>query len=341
MSAVAWLSKKLDDGRILCEACSQRCKLKEGEYGICGVRKVENSKLRLLTYSLAAAFNIDPIEKKPLFHFLPSSKVLSVGTVGCNFSCKFCQNADISQYPKEHNFRVAGTNLPPQKIVETAKEYDSPSIAYTYNEPAVFFEYAYDTAKLAHQKGLKNIFVTSGYETHKAIDTIAPYLDAMNIDLKSFNDKFYQDICGARLKPVLECIKYAHSKGIWIEITTLLIPSHNDSDEEIKKMAQFIADIDKSIPWHVSAFYPQYKMKNTPPTPPSTLTRAYETGKEAGLYYVYVGNINDKIHESTYCPKCNEIVIDRRGHLGQFVINKLDIGGICPYCGYKIQGVWQ
>ena len=341
MSAPAWLSKKLDDGRVLCEACSKRCKLEENQYGICGIRKVEDSKLILLTHSLAAAFNIDPIEKKPLFHFLPSSRVFSVGTVGCNFSCKFCQNADISQYPKEHNFRITGKELPPQKIVEIAKEYHCPSIAYTYNEPVVFFEYAYDTAKAAHQEKLKNIFVTSGYETHKAIDAIEPYLDAMNIDLKSFNDKFYQDICGARLKPVLDCIKYAYSKGIWIEITTLLIPEQNDSDKEIKEMANFIASLDKSIPWHISAFYPQYKMKNIPPTPPSTLVRAYDIAKKAGLYYVYVGNISDEMHESTYCPKCQETVIDRRGHLGQFVINKLDNDGACPYCGYKIKGVWS
>jgi len=341
MSAVAWLSKKLDDGRILCEACSQRCKLKEGEYGICGVRKVENGKLVLLTYGIAAAAHIDPIEKKPLFHFLPSSQVFSVGTVGCNFSCAFCQNADISQYPKEHNYQIAGQKLMPEDIVKFAKDYDCKSIAYTYNEPVVFFEYAYDTAKLAKEAGLKNVFVTSGYETHKAIDTIAPYLDAMNIDLKAFSDKFYKEICKARLKPVLDCIRYAHSKGIWIEITSLLIPGQNDSEEEIKEMARFIASVDKSIPWHVSAFYPQYKMKDTPPTPPSTLVKAYNIGKEAGLYYVYVGNIDDKIHESTYCPECKNIVIDRRGHLGQFVINKLDENGICPYCGYKIEGVWK
>ncbi|MEJ2468475.1 MAG: AmmeMemoRadiSam system radical SAM enzyme, partial [Campylobacterales bacterium] len=242
MSAPAWLSKKLDDGRIACEACNQHCKLNEGEYGVCGVRKVENGELRLLVYGLAAAVNVDPVEKKPMFHFQPNSKSFSVGTVGCNFSCKFCQNADISQYPKEHDHEIVGQPLSPEQIVEKAKEYGCDSVAYTYNEPVIFFEYTYDTAKLAHEAGLKNIYVTSGYETHKAIDTLLPYLDGMNIDLKAFTEEFYEDICGSKLNPVLDTIKYAHDKGIWIEVTTLLIPGKNDSDEEIRQIARFLAD---------------------------------------------------------------------------------------------------
>lgn len=341
MSAPAWLSKKLDDGRIHCEACNQHCKLHEGEYGVCGVRKVENGELQLLTYGLAAAVNVDPVEKKPMFHFLPNSLAFSVGTVGCNFSCQFCQNADISQYPQTHGHRLKGQPLSPRQIVELAQEYKCASIAYTYNEPVVFFEYTYDTAKLAHEAGLKNIYVTSGYETHRAIDTLAPYLDGMNIDIKAFSDDFYQEICGAKLKPVLDTVRYAHGKGIWIEVTTLLIPGKNDSEEEIRAIARFLADLDPNIPWHVSGFYPQYKMLDTPPTPPSTLIRAYEIGKEEGLNFVYIGNYDDEDRESTYCPSCGFKVIERHGHIGQFVQNRLGPEGKCPECGTHIPGVWD
>lgn len=341
MSSIAWLSKKLEDGRIACEACNQHCKLGEGEYGICGIRKVENGELRLLTYGLAAAVNVDPVEKKPMFHFLPGSSVFSFGTVGCNFSCKFCQNSDISQYPKEHHHKIVGQSLSPQRAVELALEYECQSIAYTYNEPVVFFEYTYDTAKLAHEAGLKNIYVTSGYETHKALDTIAPYLDGMNIDIKGYSQSFYKDICGGSLKPVLDTIEYAHKKGIWVETTTLLIPGYNDSEEEIRAIAKFQADLDPSMPWHISAFHPMYKMLDVQRTPPQTLRRAYEIGKDAGLKYVYVGNIDDEARESTYCPGCGKLVIDRHGNIGQYVTNHLINKNSCPFCGTKIEGVWH
>ncbi len=341
MSKTAWLSKKLNSGKILCQACAQVCKLSEGEYGVCGVRKVENGELKLLVYGLVAAANIDPVEKKPMFHFLPTSRAFSIGTMGCNFSCKFCQNYTISQYPKEHGHQIVGQELPPQRIVDLAIENGCESIAYTYNEPIVFFEYTYDTAKLAHENGLKNIYVTSGYETIKAIDLLEPYIDGMNIDIKSFSDDFYKEICGARLKPVLQAVKYAHEKGIWIEITTLLIPNKNDSDEEIRNIARFIASVDTSIPWHLSAFHPTYKMLDVSYTPESTLLRAYKIGQEEGLKYLYVGNIDNQNHESTYCPSCHEKVIERNGHIGQFVTNKLNKNGVCPYCDYKLEGVWH
>lgn len=341
MKETAWLSKKLDSGKVLCQACAQACKLDEGEYGICGVRRVEDGELKLLVYGLAAAANIDPVEKKPMFHFLPKSKVFSVGTVGCNFSCKFCQNHTISQYPQEHNHEIAGQELPPQEIVELAIQNNCDSIAYTYNEPIVFFEYTYDTAKLAHEKGLKNIYVTSGYETKKSIDLLAPYIDGMNIDIKSFSDDFYKEICGARLKPVLEAVKYAHEKGIWIEITTLLIEGKNDSDEEIRNIAKFIVQLDNSIPWHLSAFHPMYKMLDVERTPLSTLHRAYKIAQQEGLKYVYVGNIDDNDYESTYCPSCKKKVIDRSGNIGQFVINNLNKKGTCQNCGYNLEGVWN
>lgn len=341
MSSPAWMSHKLDDGRVACDACSQHCKLQEGEYGICGIRRVENNELQLLTYGIAAAVNVDPVEKKPMFHFLPGSRIFSFGTVGCNFSCQFCQNADISQYPKEHHHRIVGHPLSPAEAVATALEYGCDSIAYTYNEPVVFFEYTYDTAKLAHEAGLKNVYVTSGYETRKAIDTIAPYLDGMNIDIKGYTQSFYKDICGASLKPVLDAVEYAHSKGIWIETTTLLIPGLNDTEEEIRSIARFQAALDPNIPWHISAFHPMYKMQDRPRTPSATLRRAYEIGKEEGLRYVYVGNIDDKSRESTYCPGCGEIVIDRQGHIGQYVTNHLVEKNLCPYCASAIPGVWS
>lgn len=341
MKQIAWLSKKLPSGKILCQACSQACSLVEGEHGICGVRRVEGGELKLLVYGLAAAVNIDPIEKKPMFHFLPKSKAFSVGTVGCNFSCKFCQNYDISQYPQEHDHEIKGQHYPPEHIVDLALFHGCDSIAYTYNEPVVFFEYTYDTAKLAHEQGLKNIYVTSGYETKKAIDLLAPYVNGMNIDIKSFSDTFYEEVCGARLKPVLEAVKYAHEKGIWIEITTLLIEGKNDSDEEVRGIAKFIASIDRSIPWHLSAFHPMYKMLDIPRTSVSTLHRAYKIAEEEGLRYIYVGNIDDNDYESTYCPSCKERVIDRSGNIGQFVINHLDTNGICQNCGYQLEGVWQ
>lgn len=341
MSHLAWLSKELTGGKVLCQACSHSCVLREGEYGVCGVRKVENGELKLLVYGLTAALNVDPVEKKPMFHFLPNSKVFSFGTVGCNFSCTFCQNHDISQYPKENNHQIIGRELSPTKAVELAIENGCDSIAYTYNEPIVFFEYTYDTAKLAHEKGLKNIYVTSGYETHKALDLLEPYIDGMNIDIKSFSNEFYKEICGAKLKPVLECVRYAHSKGIWIEITTLLILGKNDSDEEIREIAKFIASVDTSIPWHLSAFHPMYKMLDVPRTPASTLRRAYKIGQEEGLKYLYVGNVDDEDFESTYCPECTKRVVDRKGHIGQFVTNDLDENGSCPHCGYSIEGIWK
>ena len=341
MSETAWLSKKLGSGKVLCQACAQACKLGEGEYGICGVRRVENGELHLLVYGLAAAVNVDPVEKKPMFHFLPESRAFSLGTVGCNFSCQFCQNFDISQFPKEHEHQIAGHEFPPERIVELAIENGCDSIAYTYNEPIVFFEYTYDTAKLAHERGLKNIYVTSGFETRKAIDLLAPYIDGMNIDIKGFTEEFYHEICGARLKPVLDTVKYAHEKGIWVEITTLLIPGKNDSDEEIRNIAKFIAGVDPTIPWHLSAFYPMYKMLDVPRTPGSTLRRAYKIGQKEGLKYLYVGNIDDEDFESTYCPHCGKRVIDRRGTIGQYVTNELDENGICPYCSYELEGVWH
>jgi pyruvate formate lyase activating enzyme len=341
MEALAWMSKKRKDGKVLCTACSQRCVLDKGEIGICGIRKVgEDGNLYLTTYGKAAAYNVDPIEKKPLFHFLPNTPIFSIGTVGCNMKCSFCQNADISQYPQEHNGEIFGIDLMPATIVNVCKTNNIPSIAFTYNEPVVFFEYAYDTMKLAKEKGLRNVFVSSGYETKEALETLAPYLDAMNIDLKAFTDDFYKKIVGARLKPVLKTIEHARELGIWTEVTTLIIPGHNDSPEELRQAAKFLASVDKDMPWHISRFFPAWKMKDVPPTPIETLKMAYDIGKEEGLKYVYVGNFDDEDRESTYCPNCGFRVIDRRGHIGQFVVNHLE-DGKCPKCHTEIAGVWK
>jgi pyruvate formate lyase activating enzyme len=336
VKAVAWLSER-KDGKILCKACHQRCLLGEGEYGKCGVRVKEGDSLYLTVYGLVSAINVDPIEKKPLYHFLPSTHSLSIGTVGCNFSCQFCQNWEISQYPQTHNYEVFGEEMNPEEIVRLAELYRTPSISYTYNEPVIFFEFAYHVMKLAREKGIRNVFVTSGYETEEAIDTALPCLDAMNIDLKSFSDDFYRKVCGARLKPVLKTIEYAFKRGIWIEITTLLIPGYNDSEREIKEIARFIASLSKDIPWHVSRFFPAYRMLDVPPTAIEKLKRAYEIGKEEGLNFVYVGNYWNEDLESTYCPGCGKKVIER---LGYRTVNHLR-DGACSQCGYKLPGVWS
>ncbi|WP_456486092.1 AmmeMemoRadiSam system radical SAM enzyme [Hydrogenimonas sp.] len=341
MIAEAWMSKELKDGKVLCMACAHACKLEPGEYGKCGVRVNQDGKLKSTVYGLAAAVHVDPVEKKPLFHFLPSTPVFSIGTVGCNFCCKFCQNWEISQHPQTHNYEVFGEELLPEKIVELSMETNSRSVAYTYNEPIVYFEYTYDTAKLAKEKGLKNIYVTSGFETRKAIDELAPYIDAMNIDIKYFDNENYEKISCGRLKPVLEAIRHAHEKGIWIETTTLVIPGINDSDEELREIARFQAQLDPDMPWHISRFHPDYKMLDRPVTPVETLRRAYDIGKEEGLNYIYVGNYPDEDRESTYCPKCGYKVIERQGYIGEQVVNHLQEDGNCPKCGYHIAGVWR
>ncbi|MFN7064685.1 MAG: AmmeMemoRadiSam system radical SAM enzyme [Aquificaceae bacterium] len=336
MQATAWLSEEKED-KILCKACAQRCLLKEGEYGKCGVRVNKGGKLYLTVYGLVSAINVDPIEKKPLYHFLPATLSLSIGTVGCNFSCKFCQNWEISQYPQSHNYEVFGETIEPEEIVRLAQLYKTLSISYTYNEPIIFFEFAYETMRLAKERGIRNVFVTSGYESQEAIDTALPYIDAMNIDLKSFSDEFYRQICGARLKPVLKTIEYALKRGIWVEITTLLIPGYNDSEGEIRQIAKYIATLSKDIPWHISRFFPAYRMMDVIPTPIETLKRAYEIGKEEGLNFLYVGNYWEEDLESTYCPKCKRRIIERivyrtKSHL---------VDGRCPFCGYEIPGVWS
>ena len=332
----AWFSKPLKKGLVSCLACNHACKIPPGKTGICGVRYNDDGTLRLLVYGKASARNIDPIEKKPLFHFYPGSEIYSIGTVGCNFCCQFCQNWDISQFHKDHSIEEiadAGISLPPKEIVDYCVKNKIPSIAFTYNEPAIFFEYAYDTAKLAKEKGLHTVYVSSGFETKEALDKIFPYLDAINIDLKSFRDEYYKKICCSRIEPVKENIKYLWKKGMWVEVTTLVVTNKNDSEEEMKDIAEFLVNISPDLPWHISRYFPAYKMTE-PPTPVETLERAYEIGKKAGLNYVYVGNILGLNKESTYCPTCNELVIERFG----YAINDKTKKGKCPKCGHKIPG---
>lgn len=348
------LYKKKADKKVECRACNWYCNIHDGLTGICGVRKNDKGDLYLSVYGKAIAAHLDNIEKKPLFHFMPGTKIFSFGTVGCNFRCLFCQNWDISQVlflikqeeknPEKLNIKLGeatlvGQDLSPEKIVEYCVENKIPSIAYTYNEPAIFFEYAYDTAKLAHKKGIKNIFVSNGFESKEALEKIHPYLDAINIDLKGFTDEFYKEICGARIEPVKENIKRTYEMGIWLEVTTLVIPGKNDSTKELKAIADFIAGISKEIPWHVTAFYPQYKMMNVPPTPHETLEKAYKIGKNAGLKYVYTGNIPGLKGENTTCDKCGKDIIERYGL--ECISCNVDNDGKCKNCNNKIAGVWK
>lgn len=279
------LYKKLSNGNVQCIACNHKCIINKGKTGICGVRKNINGKLNLLVYGLIISENIDPIEKKPLYHFLPSTFTYSIGTVGCNFKCDFCQNYDISQLKE-----IVGRERKPEEIVERAIKTGCKSIAYTYNEPTIFAEFVKDTAKLAHKKGLKNILVTNGYMTKECLEFLNGDIDAMNIDLKSFNKEFYKKICKAKLKQVLETIKLAHEIGIHIEITTLIVPGENEGIKELEKIAKFIGKIDKNIPWHISRFFPMYKMNNKEKTSIDVLEQAEVIGKRY-LKHVYLGNV--------------------------------------------------
>jgi len=335
------LFKKLDGGKIQCTACSRYCVLSEGEYGFCGVRKNIKGKLNLEVYGKPCAIAIDPIEKKPLFNFLPGSKSYSIGTYGCNFSCKFCQNWEIAQAPKEYKTRYPQMlknlkNITPSEVVNDAVKSSCKSIAYTYNEPTVFSEYAHDIGVLARKKGLKNIFVTNGYETKECWDYLSEFVDAVNIDLKG-DEKFYNKLSGGvKEKAVKDSIKYAKEIGMWVEITTLLIDGENTSVDFINKASKFLFSVDSEMPWHLTAFYPQYKMLNKAPTQFETLMKARIIAEENGLKYIYCGNTASR-YENTYCPNCKMKLIERLWF--EVRENKL-IDGKCPHCGHKIAGVY-
>ncbi len=330
----AFFYETLKGEKIKCYLCPHNCVIEEGRRGICGVRENRKGILYSLVYGKLIAENLDPVEKKPLFHFLPGTFTYSIATVGCNLRCLHCQNSEISQF---HGEVIPGKEITPQEALEVALGWGAKSISYTYTEPTIFFEFAYDLAKLAHGEGLKNIFVTNGYATKRAWEKISPYLDGVNIDLKSFREDFYRKICGGKLSPVLETIKLLKSLGIWIEITTLIIPTLNDSEKELEEISQFIVSLDSSIPWHVTAFYPHYKLINLPPTSPEILFKAREIGLKNGLKYVYVGNILGGEGENTYCSECGSLLIERKG----FSIIKLALSaGKCKECGKELEGVF-
>ena len=321
--------------QVRCGLCRFHCLINNGNRGICGVRENQDGKLYSLTYGKLCAAHIDPIEKKPLFHVFPGSKTYSIAMVGCNFHCQHCQNAEISQVTR--NTPIKGNNFAPELIVQQARESNCLSISYTYTEPTTFYEFAYDTVRLAKASGLRNIFVTNGYISKDALLQISPFLDAANIDLKGFSKDFYRNIVQARLSEVLDSIIEYRKLGIWIELTTVAIPGLNDSDSELQGIASFImTNLGADIPWHITRFHPAYQLTNLPLTPVSTLQRARNIGLATGLNFVYVGNVSGEMGENTYCPSCAVLLIERSG----FTINSNWIkNGACPACGSMIAGI--
>jgi len=334
--ALFW--NKLTNNKIQCTLCPHNCIIKDDKYGICGVRYNKSGILYTLVYDKIVAASIDPIEKKPLFHVKSGSKVFSIATVGCNFRCKNCQNFSISQYPVINKGKVAGDIVSPVKIVDAAIENNCKSIAYTYTEPTIFFEMAFDTAKIANEKGLLNFFITNGFINNDPLLKILPYLDGANIDLKSFNNDFYVKVAGGKLEPVINTIKTVFKAGKQLEITTLIIPGFNDTKDEIKKIADFIKSLSPDIPWHISAFYPAYQMKNINPTLPETVEKLREVAMNQGLNYVYTGNIRDNNGENTICSNCGKVVIERNGYeIISYNIEK----NRCKFCNNIIPGIFD
>jgi len=325
--------KKLKENTVQCQLCPHFCVLKPGERGKCRVRENQDGELVSLVYAKPCAVAIDPIEKKPIFHFQPGTRSYSIGTAGCNLACKFCQNWTTAQVRPE---KVRYFDMEPEKLVEEAIKSNCSSIAYTYNEPTIYYEYVLDTAKLAREKGLKNVMVTNGFINPEPLKKLYPYIDAANIDLKAFTEDYYKDVCGAKLAPVLEAIKLIKEIGTWVEITNLVIPTLNNDLEKIKEMCKWIIDnLGKETPFHFSAFYPAYKLLDIPRTPPEFLEKARQEAMKLGLKYVYVGNVVTK-SSNTYCPKCKKLVIERV----LYTTNNLTDKGKCKECGYQIEGVW-
>jgi len=331
----ALLWEKLDEQRVHCYLCAHHCKISESEFGICGVRQNMQGVLYTRVYGDLIAANIDPIEKKPLYHFLPGTQSYSIATMGCNFRCGFCQNWQISQVSPKVGYISSRSKVSPDWVVKEAVKNHCRSISYTYTEPTIFFEYSFDTAQLAAEAGLHNVFVTNGYMTQHALETIRPYLSAANVDLKSFSDDSYKRTCKARLQPVLDTITAMKSLGIWIEVTTLVIPGENDSDKELALIAEFLASVDHNIPWHISRFRPDYEFTTHEATPLETLHRAGEIGRRAGLSFVYMGNVLEG--SDTLCHQCGKPIIERQA-MGLKTMRLADSS--CPFCGAAVAGVW-
>lgn len=326
-----------NDSQVRCNLCNHRCRIQSGQRGICGVRENREGTLFTLVYGVLVAENSDPIEKKPLFHFLPGSFSYSIATVGCNFRCLHCQNFNISQFPHDNDGRIMGSQRSPADVVNAAERNGCQSISYTYVEPTIFYEFARDCSVLARERGLRNVFVSNGYMTPEVTRDIAPLLDGINIDIKAYTDDFYKKVCKARLQPVLDNVRLMHELGVWVEVTTLIIPGWNDSVEELRAIARFIKGIDPGMPWHVTAFRPTYKMTDRGSTPVATLKKARKIGLEEGLQYVFEGNIPGLGGENTFCPSCKAEIITRFG----FSISGMQMdNGRCAHCGQAISGIW-
>lgn len=330
----AMLYEKLDGRQVCCKLCAHRCRIAAGKRGICRVRENRNGILYTLVYGRTISSQADPIEKKPLYHFFPGSRAYSIATPGCNFHCRWCQNWEISQVAHARGLG-AGRETTPGQVVSAALRGACRSIAYTYTEPTVFFEYSYDTTRLARTSGLANIFVTNGYMSSEALEAIGPYLDAANVDLKAFRDETYRRYVGARLQPVLDSLKKIRQLGIWLEVTTLVIPGINDDRDELSATADFICrELGAETPWHLSRFFPCYRMTDVPPTPLETLQLAERIGFEAGLHHVYIGNVSAA--SNTLCSRCGRLLIQRSSY--RIVANHLDSQGACPGCGFRLAG---
>jgi pyruvate formate lyase activating enzyme len=331
----ALLYDELDDGYVQCKLCAHRCQIKSGNRGICRVRENRDGKLYTLVYGNLISTNIDPIEKKPLYHYLPGSTSFSIATPGCNFRCEWCQNWQISQMPRLMNL-PRGKRFMPDTIVNQALESGCQSISYTYTEPTIFFEYSLDSAKLAQAKGLKNVYVTNGFMTSEMLEMLHPYLDAANVDIKAFRDESYRKWMGGRLEPVLDSCRKIKSLGIWLEVTTLIVPGMNDDPEELWALANFIYhELGSETPWHLSRFYPQYERMNSAPTEEGILYESKRMAEDLGLSYVYIGNVFGR--DSTKCRTCGNVLIKRSGY--SVILDGFDAIGACKTCGTPFDGV--
>ena len=328
--------EKLSDKQVLCNLCPNECVIPNGERGICGVRENREGKLYSLVYAKPCTWHADPIEKKPFYHFLPGTLAYSIATAGCNVECKFCQNWQIAQSRPEE---IRQLDMPPATIVKNAKRNQCLSIAYTYNEPVIFQEFMVDTAKIGKENGIRSVMVSNGYINKKPLKEICQNLDAIKIDLKAFREEYYNEIVDGELKPVLDTLLTLKKEGIWFEIVYLVVPTLNDSEEEIRDMCKWVVqNLGKNVPVHFSRFHPQYKLRNLPATPKKTLDMAYKIGLEEGINYVYVGNLPGHKGESTYCPSCKKTIIKRIG----YTILEINISnGKCDFCGTEIAGVWE
>jgi len=328
--------KKLPDREIECELCPRFCKLGDKERGYCGVRENQEGTYYSLVYGKACSAHVDPIEKKPFFHYLPASLALSIASAGCNVNCKFCQNWEISQVRPE---QIRHFDFPPAQIIKTAQENKCPVIAYTYSEPIVFYEYMYDTSVAARKKGIKNVVITGGHTNPEPLQALIEVVDGIKVDLKAFDQKFYSQYVRGELKPVLDAISLISQTNIWLEIVYLVIPSLNDSPQEIRQMSRWMhEELGPDVPLHFSRFHPAYLMKNLPPTPVSSLEKAYQIAKGQGLNYVYIGNVPGHEAENTFCPQCRNLIVERRGYMIQAVKIK---NGLCSFCQNPIPGIWE